>query len=100
MAALVAVVPTALDPPAWQHWTYLSLVLLVTACPCALVISTPVTSVCGLSRAAQQVGRSVGWMDGGAGGTMDGRTDGALTSGSRIGRGERVWGEAGSGGPR
>ena len=33
---------------------YLGLQILVTACPCALVISTPVTMVAGLARAAQQ----------------------------------------------
>lgn len=39
----------------WRDWLYVSLVVLVTACPCALVISTPVASVAGLARAAQQV---------------------------------------------
>lgn len=37
-----------------QDWVYLSLQLLVTACPCALVLSTPATVVCALARAAQK----------------------------------------------
>ncbi len=43
----------ATQVPAAQ-WLHRSLVLLVIACPCALVISTPVTVVCGLVRAARQ----------------------------------------------
>lgn len=38
---------------AWQEGVYRALVLLVIACPCALVISTPVTIVSGLSAAAR-----------------------------------------------
>lgn len=41
-----------LSPTRWREWLYLSLVLLVTSCPCALVISTPVASAAGLARAA------------------------------------------------
>ena len=37
----------------FRQWIYLSLVLLVFACPCALVISTPIAKVCGLSGAAK-----------------------------------------------
>jgi len=33
---------------------YLALQILVTACPCALVLSTPVTVVSALAKAAQQ----------------------------------------------
>lgn len=47
----------ALIPPLfsgeWGIWFYRSLVMLVIACPCALVISTPVTLVSGLTRAAR-----------------------------------------------
>jgi Cd2+/Zn2+-exporting ATPase len=34
-------------------WIHRGLVMLVVACPCALVISTPVTVLCGLRRASQ-----------------------------------------------
>ncbi|KAL4442750.1 hypothetical protein ABPG77_006744 [Micractinium sp. CCAP 211/92] len=37
-----------------KDWVYLSLQLLVTACPCALVLSTPAAVVCTLARAAQK----------------------------------------------
>ena len=37
----------------WGHWLYQALVILVIACPCALVLSTPVTVVSGLAAAAR-----------------------------------------------
>lgn len=52
-AILVAIVPMAFGQPFWP-WLYKALVLLVIACPCALVISTPVTVVSGLAAAAKQ----------------------------------------------
>ena len=53
LAAIVAVVPplALADDP--STWIYRSLVLLVIACPCALVISTPVSIVAALSAAAR-----------------------------------------------
>lgn len=38
----------------WTTWLQRGLVLLVIACPCALVISTPVTIVCGLRQATRE----------------------------------------------
>ena len=51
-AVLLATVPWAVAPAYGATWTYRALVLLVVACPCALVISTPVTYMCSLSAAA------------------------------------------------
>ncbi|MBL8827704.1 MAG: cation-translocating P-type ATPase [Planctomycetaceae bacterium] len=52
LAVIVAVtVPWWFNVP-WSEGLHRGLVLLVIACPCALVISTPITIVCGLHRAA------------------------------------------------
>ncbi|WP_254844769.1 heavy metal translocating P-type ATPase [Dickeya dadantii] len=53
-ALLVAVLPPLFADGDWLDWTYKALVLLVIACPCALVISTPVTIVSGLAAAARR----------------------------------------------
>ena len=53
IAVLVAVVPPLAMGAPFQPWLYKALVLLVIACPCALVISTPVTVVSGLAAAAR-----------------------------------------------
>lgn len=73
IALLTAVLPPLLFQGVWLEWIYRALVLLVIACPCALVISTPVTLVSGLAAAARmgilikggvflEMGRQLTWI--------------------------------------
>lgn len=54
VAILVLLSGPLLFHGAWMEWMYRALVLLVIACPCALVISTPVSIVSGLTAMARR----------------------------------------------
>ena len=54
VAVLVAVLPPLLWSQPWFDAIYRALALLIIACPCALVISTPVSIVSGLTAASRR----------------------------------------------
>lgn len=54
LAGLVAVLPPLVAGAEWQTWIYRALVLLVISCPCALVISVPLSYFGGIGAASRK----------------------------------------------
>ncbi len=54
LAVVLFLVPPLAFGALWHTWAYRALVLLVVSCPCALVISTPVSIVAALAGAARK----------------------------------------------
>ena len=93
----VALLPPLAFGAPWLIWLYKALVLLVIACPCALVISTPVSIVSGLAAAARhgilikggvylEEGRKLHWL------ALD--KTGTITHGKPAQTDFAVWGDA------
>lgn len=53
LAIIITIVPTILGYD-FNTWLYKALVFLVTSCPCAIVISTPLGYFCGIGRASKE----------------------------------------------
>lgn len=51
-AALIALIPSVIDPASWSDWVYKGIVFLVVSCPCALVVSVPLSYFCGIGNAS------------------------------------------------
>ena len=53
-AAIIATVPSILYPESWTDWVYKGIVFLVVSCPCALVVSVPLSYFCGIGSASRR----------------------------------------------
>ena len=53
LAVVVAVIPSLITGD-WNRWIYTALLFLVTSCPCALLLSVPLTFFCGLGVASKK----------------------------------------------
>lgn len=53
VAVLIAIIPSLLTGD-WNHWIYTSIVFLVISCPCALVVSIPLSFFGGIGAASKQ----------------------------------------------
>ncbi|MBC6315805.1 heavy metal translocating P-type ATPase [Listeria grandensis] len=52
-AVLVTVVPPLFFNGVWSYWVYEGLAVLIIGCPCALILSSPVAIVSGITRSAK-----------------------------------------------
>jgi len=53
IAALVVIIPPLLLGQPWMKWVYEGLAILIVGCPCALVLSSPIALVSGMTRSAR-----------------------------------------------
>jgi Cd2+/Zn2+-exporting ATPase len=53
VASLTLLIPPLITGDPFIKWVYVALIILVISCPCAVVLSTPITIVAALNRAAR-----------------------------------------------
>ncbi|AGI47727.1 heavy metal-(Cd/Co/Hg/Pb/Zn)-translocating P-type ATPase [Thermoplasmatales archaeon BRNA1] len=53
-AIAVAIIPSIIWPDSWEDWVLRCLIFLVVSCPCALVISVPLSYFCGIGAASRR----------------------------------------------
>lgn len=54
LALIVAVVPPLLNMGTWNQWVYKACAFLIISCPCALVLSVPLTMFASIGRASRE----------------------------------------------
>lgn len=58
LALLIAVIPPLIisysDPAAWTHWLYTAICLLIISCPCAVVVSVPLSYFAGIGLSSKK----------------------------------------------
>ncbi|MCD9020925.1 heavy metal translocating P-type ATPase [Cohnella silvisoli] len=53
VAGLVILIPPLLLQGSWNEWLYQGLAVLIVGCPCALILSSPIAIVAGITRSAR-----------------------------------------------
>ncbi|WP_176444708.1 heavy metal translocating P-type ATPase [Paenibacillus herberti] len=54
IAALVMLIPPLFFGGEWRHWLYEGLAVLIVGCPCALILSSPVAILAGITKLARE----------------------------------------------
>ncbi|WP_010268698.1 heavy metal translocating P-type ATPase [Paenibacillus senegalensis] len=53
LSVMIMLVPPLLFNGEWGHWLYQGLAVLIVGCPCALILSSPIAIVSGITRSAR-----------------------------------------------
>ncbi|SDW28453.1 Cd2+/Zn2+-exporting ATPase [Marininema mesophilum] len=53
VAAIVIILPPLFGAGSWKEWLYQGLAVLIVGCPCALILSSPIANIAGITRNAR-----------------------------------------------